>query len=174
MTNKRPTKWQRVWRVLRGQVNCCICGDWGSPVERKTHKGQRQIWYCESCGALLMPKRVRIIRELALFLFLLVFTVPLSIMILAMTVAPHPPEVIYMGVGVLDALACGVLTTFIFVRQPNFIMTRMVEPHGHCFGCGYNLNYSVSDRCSECGELVTDTIAAIKKWQRRAPVTTHD
>ena len=57
----------------------------------------------------------------------------------------------------------------IFVRATilSESMTEVVEPHGHCFKCGYNLNYSVSDRCSECGVPVADVREAIVKWKGR-------
>jgi len=53
-------------------------------------------------------------------------------------------------------------------------MTENVEPHGHCFKCGYNLNYSVSDRCSECGAPVSAIMDAITKWKGHSESSDSD
>lgn len=167
MSNQKNTKrFERVWRVLFGHVNCCNCGTWALPTERNTAKGKRYIWYCKSCGALLAIKRLRVVRELVIFISLFIFTVPLSL-ILVSVAAPKPPDILYLVVGLIDALACGLITTYIFVGRPDLVMTRNAKPHGYCFVCGYNLNYSVGDRCSECGEPAEDIIAAIVKWNER-------
>lgn len=101
--------------------------------------------------------------DLVILVFLFFLSLPLLVFIGSL-IFRNPPASFFILVTALDTLLAG--AGLIYVRSTilSRSMTETVEPHGHCFKCGYNLNFSVSERCSECGAPVKDVIEAIAKW----------
>ena len=175
MTNaRRHPHWTKFLRVMFGQVTCSHCGHWSRPVYHDQLSGKRVIWYCRSCGALLVPSTRSALTEAALFFILAALTFPVVIMLPNQFYAwPHsPPLWLNLTVGCLDLLLCGMATTYLNLAVIQTNMTRTIEPHGLCLKCEYNLNHANHDRCPECGTPASDVVAAIAKWKRRAPVGT--
>jgi len=163
----KPPKNSRATRFLRvffGQLACCHCGQWSPP--RRAQGGDRRIWYCPSCGALIAPTSVPFFAELVGFVFMWALSLPLLIALLSLALG-KPPFLVWAVVFLGHALACGMTTTYLMVAVWNSQLTRLVEKHGYCLQCGYNLNYSVGNRCSECGAPAVDVREAIVKWKGR-------
>lgn len=165
MDAPRATTLQRMLHVLKGRVVCCHCGHWSKPVWRGTGRYRRQIWYCKSCGALLRPVLGSGLVDLVILVFLFFLSFPLLVFI-GPVFFPKPPAWFFIVVTALGASLAGVGLIYVRSTILSRSMTQTVGPHGHCFNCGYNLNYSVSDRCSECGVPVADVREAIVKWNK--------
>ena len=156
---------RRVRHVLAGRVACCHCGHWASPIGQKVLGRWRRRWYCESCGGLVEVPSGRVLSEIFALLLVFMFTSPLAGNIPRWLFDMGPDS--YIEIRLIGWLAiCAVSFSLLRAGLLYRTMTRPVKPHGHCFGCGYNLNYSVSVRCSECGAYVRPIIVAIATWNQ--------
>jgi len=167
MTN-RPlgNRVTRFLRVLFGQLACCHCGQWSRPRAQRAQGGDRRIWYCSSCGGLIAPDSVPFWADLVVYFLLCAVSTPVIIM-LSTHVLDDMSGTFWVVFCLAYAVICGFATTYLSVAIWNGKYTRLVEKHGYCLQCGYNLNYSVSDRYSECGAPAVDVREAIVKWKGR-------
>jgi len=102
--------------------------------------------------------------DLVILLFLFFLSSPVLVFV-GYLIFPKPPAWFFTIVTTLGVVLAGFGLIYVRSTVLSRSMTETVEPHGHCFKCGYNLNYSVSERCSECGAPVKDVIEAIAKWR---------
>lgn len=167
MTNApQGNRLTRFIRVLFGHLACCHCGHWSRPRSQRSQGGDRRIWYCPSCGALISADSVPFFAELVVYVLICVVSAPMIIR-LSTHVLDEMTPIFWVTFCLLYALVCGFVTTYLSVAIWNGKYTRLVDKHGYCLGCGYNLNYSVGDRCSECGAPADDVREAIVKWNER-------
>jgi len=172
-TEITETTRDRMRRWMRGEVACCACGCWHARVNSQTAQNGRDKWYCGYCGALIRPARRQWARKFLLLLFLLMLAFPFIVRVLNGFTDDLFLSVLFLiFAGWFFFL--GFVTIFLSRRYGRALQTRLVEPHGHCLQCDYNLRGTVGDVCPECGAPAKHVIVAITKWRRRDRRNAHE
>lgn len=167
----------RMYRLMLGEVMCCACDAWHPRTNYQTVNNGGSKWYCGCCGALIRPARRQWSRELPLFLFLLVLTLPFIIRVpnwVAHWTANDYIQNVSLVSLIVWPIFCGTTTVCLCARFGRALTSQLVEPHGRCLQCDYDLNYAVSERCPECGASAVHVLDAIGKKNRRGALARHE
>jgi len=167
----------RVYRLMLGEVVCCNCGCWHARTNYQTVNFGGRKWYCGFCGAPIQPARRQWSTEIPLFLFLLILTLPLIVRV-PNCVAIWRANGFSFTVSILFLIVwpifCAAATVCLCARFGRALTSQLVEPHGRCLQCDYDLHGAVRDVCPECGAAAGHVLDAIRKKKRRGALARHE